>query len=107
MPALLHGDVAAVSDMDGKPTSKESNAGMAAVYRWAVRDFAPALGRTMQRQAIRHLKKDGAHYYFQTPEDYYTNSWAWYALLEGRLNFPFERFWGNSPEAGETKEAAK
>ncbi|MCC8115816.1 MAG: hypothetical protein LIP18_01445, partial [Planctomycetes bacterium] len=96
------GDVASESDRDGVPTVKYSNSGMAAVYRWAVRDFEPVLARNMERQAMRRLQRDGEYLFFQERDEYYTNSWAWFAVLDGELLFPFGKYYsfGRIPQDG-------
>ncbi len=90
---LAGGDVASESERDGTPRVKYSNPGMSAVYRYATMDISPALSRSLQRQAMRFLKQDGDNQYFQDNTDYYTNSWAWFAMLEGAYVFPFQKYY--------------
>lgn len=83
------GEVASESNRDGSPVNKWTNSGMAAAYGWALREFEPALSRSLQRQAVRRLQREGEFMYFQDKEDYYTNSWAWFSMAEGDMQFPF------------------
>lgn len=98
------GDVASESERDGTPIVKNSNAGMAAVYRWATRDFDPTVSRALERQALRHLQRDGGFMFFQDKDDYYTNSWAWFAMLEGGSNYPFAGLYRLGRSAAPTEE---
>ncbi len=78
---------------------------MAAVYRWATRDFEPTVSRAMERQAQRHLQRDGGYMYFQDKDDYYTNSWAWFTMLEGGANYPFSGLYRLGRSAASTEES--
>ncbi len=89
---LAGGDVASESNRDGTPRVKYSNPGISAVYRYATVSSSPNLSRSLQRQAMRYLKQEGDNLYFQDNTDYYTNNWAWYAMLEGDYLFPFQKY---------------
>lgn len=98
------GEVASESERDGTPRVKRSNAGMTAVYAWALRDFRPTLSRTLARQSQRRMHSEGGYIYFGDRDDYYTNSWAWYALTEGRTAAPFEGLITVANEAPDARE---
>ncbi len=83
------GEVASESNRDGTPRNKWSSPAQTATYGWSVRAWEPNLSRSLQRQALRRLVRDGQYMYFQDKEDYYTNSWAWLSMAEGDLQFPF------------------
>ncbi len=106
---LSGGDVASESDRDGTPRVKYSNPGMSAVYRYATNGTSPNLSRSLQRQAMRYLKNDGENLYFQDNTDYYTNSWAWFAMLEGDYLFPFQKYYPSlaGQPLGREKESLK
>lgn len=101
------GDVASESDRDGMPNVKYSNPGMGAVYRWATRDFDPVLSRSMQRLALRYLDREGGYVYYQDKDDYYTNSWAWFANPEDNMNFPQLASYSNGGKNGGTQEVSQ
>lgn len=96
------GEVASESNRDGSPVNKWINSGMVAAYGWALRDLEPTLSRSLARQAIRRLQREGDYMYFQDKEDYYTNSWAWFSMAEGGMQFPFANLYriDLGPEAG-------
>lgn len=101
------GEVASESNRDGTPKTRISNAGMTAAYGWSLRDLRPPLSRTLCRQAAQQLKRDGDYLYFEDRDDYYTNSWAWYAMVETGMRFPFLAYYrfdasGGAP-AGEQR----
>lgn len=91
--AASGGEVASESDRNGDPKVKAANAGMTAAYGWALRDLRPPLSRTLCRQAAQQLKRDGEYMYFEDRDDYYTNSWAWYAMVETGMRFPFLEYY--------------
>ncbi len=86
---LSGGEPAAESERDGTPIVRASNPGMTAVYAWSLRDLVPSMSRTQERQTIRRMRREGDRVYFQDKDDYYTNSWAWFGMAEGKAAEPF------------------
>lgn len=105
---LSGGYVATESNRDGTPITKQSNPGMLAAYGWSLRDFQPQLSRTLIHQAMRFDQEDGDKWYFLDKKDYYTNSWAWLSLVNGKMQSPLAGYYRlSSPSDSRQQEVKK
>ncbi len=78
---LAHGRLVAVYDYDGAPAVKyESSVLYAGVLAGALAAGDRVFAREMARKILSFYHEDGSRAYFESPDNYYANNWAWLGL---------------------------
>jgi endo-1,4-beta-D-glucanase Y len=76
-----HGRLVAVYDYDGSPAvTYESPVLYAGVLAGALAAGDRVLAREMARKILSFYHEDGSRAYFESPDNYYANNWAWMGL---------------------------
>jgi endo-1,4-beta-D-glucanase Y len=76
-----HGRLVAGYDYDGAPAvSYESPVLYAGVLAGALAAGDRDLARDLARKVLSFYHEDGSHAYFESPDNYYANNWAWLGL---------------------------
>lgn len=74
-------------DYDGRVRNRYESAASLGLYAWSVYGIAPDAAQALRNRLQAHYDPQTATY--ESPENYYVNSWAWFGTALGGHHFPF------------------
>lgn len=74
-------------DYTGRVRNRYESAASLGLYAWSVYGLAPDLAQTLRNRLHAHYDPQTATY--ESPENYYVNSWAWFGTALSANHFPF------------------